>query len=141
MRAALIATAALLAAGPALAQGDAAAGAREFNKCKSCHTVTAPDGTDVVKGGRTGPNLYGVIGRPAASVDFKYGAGLAAAGAQGLVWEATNFADYVVDPAKFLKAYLNDDKARSNMTFKLRKGAEDIAAWLIEVAPAPVPAE
>lgn len=133
----LAAAATLLLASPALAQGDAANGAREFNKCKSCHTVTAPDGTDVVKGGKTGPNLFGVIGRTAGSTDFKYGAALAAAGEKGLIWDAANFADYAVDPAKFLKTYLEDDKARSLMTFKLRKGAEDIAAWLIEVAPAP----
>ena len=38
-------------------------GEKEFNKCKACHTIQAPDGTDVVKGGKTGPNLYGVVGR------------------------------------------------------------------------------
>lgn len=133
----LIAAATLaLAALPARAEGDAAKGEREFNKCKSCHTVTAPDGSDIVKGGRTGPNLYGLIGRPAASTEFKYGASLAAAGAKGLVWDAANFSDYTTDPAAFLKTYLDDPAARSNMTFKLRRGAEDIAAWLAEVAPA-----
>ncbi len=134
----LIATAlALAAAAPARAEGDAAKGEREFNKCKSCHTVTAPDGTDVVKGGRTGPNLYGIIGRAAASTEFKYGASLTAAGEKGLVWDAASFTDYATDPGAFLKAYLDDPAARSNMTFKLRRGAEDIAAWLAEAAPAP----
>ena len=35
--------------------------------------VQAPDGTDIVKGGKTGPNLYGVVGRKAGSEEgFKY---------------------------------------------------------------------
>jgi cytochrome c len=121
---------------PALAEGDAAKGEKEFGKCKSCHMVVAPDGTEVVKGGKTGPNLYGVIGRAAGSTDFKYSASLKAAGEKGLVWDAESFAAYTVDPAKFLKDYLGDDKAKSNMTFKLKKGGEDIAAWLASAAPA-----
>ena len=136
MKHAFLATAAaLILATPALADGDAAKGEKEFGKCKSCHMVVAPDGTEVVKGGKTGPNLYGVIGRAAGSTDFKYGASLKAAGEKGLVWDAASFAAYTVDPAKFLKDYLGDDKAKSNMTFKLKKGGEDIAAWLASVAP------
>ena len=55
-------------AAPALAQdaavvGDAAKGEKEFNKCKACHMIQSPDGEDIVKGGKTGPNLYGVVGR------------------------------------------------------------------------------
>jgi cytochrome c len=129
------AVAALALALPAHADGDVAKGEKEFGKCKSCHMVVAPDGTEIVKGGKTGPNLYGVIGRAAGSTDFKYGASLKAAGEKGLVWDAESFEDYVEDPAKFLKEYLGDDKAKSNMTFKLKKGGEDIAAWLASVAP------
>ena len=128
------AVAALAMAIPAHAQ-DVAAGEKEFGKCKSCHMVVAPDGKEIVKGGKTGPNLYGVIGRAAGSTDFKYGASLKAAGEKGLVWDAASLAAYTVDPAKFLKEYLGDDKAKSNMTFKLKKGGEDIAAWLASVAP------
>ena len=129
------ALAALSFSAPAFADGDVAAGEKEFGKCKSCHMVVAPDGTEIVKGGKTGPNLYGVIGRAAGSADFKYSASLKAAGEKGLVWDAASFAEYTVDPAKFLKDYLGDDKAKSNMTFKLKKGGEDIAAWLASVAP------
>ena len=60
---------------PALAQdaGDATVGEKEFRKCKACHMIQAPDGTDVVKGGKTGPNLYGVVGRKAGTYEgFKY---------------------------------------------------------------------
>jgi len=137
MKTTLLATAlaSFALAAPALAEGDVAKGEKEFGKCKSCHMVVAPDGAEIVKGGKTGPNLYGVIGRAAGSTDFKYGASLKAAGEKGLVWDAESFEDYAVDPAKFLKAYLGDDKAKSNMTFKLKKGGEDIAAWLASVAP------
>ena len=57
---------------PAIAEGDADKGAKEFRKCKACHAITAPDGTAILKGGKTGPNLYAVIGRAAGSEDFKY---------------------------------------------------------------------
>jgi cytochrome c len=128
--------ASLAVSAPAYAEGDIAAGEKEFGKCKSCHMVVAPDGAEIVKGGKTGPNLHGVIGRAAGSADFKYGASLKAAGEKGLVWDAESFAEYTEDPAAFLKKYLGDDKAKSNMTFKLKKGGEDIAAWLASVAPA-----
>lgn len=120
---------------PAFAEGNPAKGEKEFGKCKSCHAVEAADGTVIAKGGKTGPNLYGVIGRAAGTTDFKYGASLKAAGEKGLVWDAQSIMDYTADPAAFLKAYLGDDKAKSNMTFKLKKGVEDITAWLASVAP------
>lgn len=132
MKFAFVAAAALLAA-PAFA-GDAAVGEKEFNKCKSCHSIVAADGTVVVKGGKTGPNLYGVIGRAAGSTDFKYGSGLKEAGEKGLVWDVETFEDYVEDPSKFIKDYTGDKAAKSNMTFKLKKGGEDIAAWLVSVS-------
>ncbi len=56
--------------GMALAAGDAEAGKKVFNQCQTCHVVAAPDGTVLAgKNAKTGPNLYGVIGRPAASVE------------------------------------------------------------------------
>ena len=118
--------------------GDAAAGEKGFNKCKSCHMIQSEDGTDIVKGGRTGPNLYAVIGRQAGSVEgFRYGDSLVAAGEAGLIWDAANLTEYVQDPKAFLQAYLDDSGARSKMSFKLRKGGEDVAAYLASVAPAP----
>ena len=41
---------------PAFA-GDPAAGEDTINKCKACHSIVAPDGIEIQKGGRTGPNL------------------------------------------------------------------------------------
>lgn len=136
MRSILTATAALLAlAAPALAAGDAAKGEKQFNKCKSCHMLETAEGEAIVKGGKVGPNLYGVIGRAAASVEgFRYGDSIAAAGAAGLVWDEENLATYVADPTAFLRETLGDDSARSKMSFKLRKGGEDVAAYLASVA-------
>ena len=131
----LLLTAALtLAALPAFA-GDAALGEAEFKKCKSCHSITAPDGTEVQKGGKTGPNLYGIVGRAVASdPDFKYGDSILAVGAAGTVWDEAALAAYVADPAAWLKTTLGDDGAKSKMSFKLAKGGEDMAAYLASVA-------
>jgi cytochrome c len=129
----LAATVAALGA-PAFA-ADPAAGEQAFNKCKTCHSVVAPDGTEIQKGGRTGPNLYGIIGRGvAADPDYRYGESLAALGATGAVWDAASFAAYVVDPAAYLKSALGDDGAKSNMSFKLATGGEDVAAYLVSVS-------
>ena len=120
-------------AAPAFA-GDAAKGEADFKKCKACHAIVADDGTEIQKGGKTGPNLYGVIGRPVASVaDFKYGEGLLAAGAKGLVWDEAMLAAYVADPGAFLKEQTGDAAAKTKMTFKLAKGGEDMAAYLASV--------
>ncbi|MBD3788265.1 MAG: cytochrome C [Sphingomonadales bacterium] len=132
MKISLIATLAALAplafAAPSLAQ-DAAAGEKIFAKCKACHAITAPDGTSIVKGGKVGPNLYGIVGRPAASYpDFKYGDGILAAAAAGLVWDEALITEYVVDPTAFIDTHGGSGK--SKMTFKLAKGGEDVAAYL-----------
>jgi len=126
-----LATFALLAlTAPALAEGDPAKGEKEFGKCRSCHTIESADAV-IVKGGQTGPNLYGVVGRQAGTAEFdRYGDDLVAAGEQGLVWDKASLAEYMEDPRAFLQAYLDDKGARSKMTFKLRKGAEDVAAYL-----------
>lgn len=129
----------VLIASPALAAGDAEVGAKEFNKCKSCHVITADDGTVIVKGGKVGPNLYGVIGRTAGTAaDFTYGESMVAAGAKGLIWDEAQLAIYIQDPSAFLKTYLGDDGAKGKMMFKLAKKTEDVAAYLASVAaPAP----
>ena len=126
-------------AAPALAQ-DAAKGESEFRKCAACHMIVADDGTEIKRGGRTGPNLYGVVGRPIAATDFNYGDDLAAVGATGAVWDEANLVAYVQDPSAWLKAALDDNGARSKMTFKLARGAEDVVAYLASVAPAAAPA-
>ncbi len=116
----------------ALADGDAAKGEGTFAKrCKTCHSIYNGD-NDIVKGGKIGPNLFGVIGRSAASTDFKYGDSAKAAGEKGLVWDQAQIITYLEDPKAFLVEYLGDSKARSKMAFKLRDEGDraDIAAYL-----------
>ena len=87
----------------AVAAGDATKGKKTFNKCKSCHMIVDDGGNTIIKGGKTGPNLYGISGRTAGSVDgFKYGKSLAALGETGFVWSEAEFVTYVADPKKFL---------------------------------------
>jgi len=129
----LTAFGALMLATPVLA-GDPAAGEADFKKCKACHSLTATDGTEVVKGGKTGPNLGGVIGRPVGSVaDFKYGELILAAGAAGAVWDEASLAAYVADPNAWLQEKTGDAAAKSKMSFKLTKGGEDMAAYLATI--------
>ncbi|MDF0602429.1 cytochrome C [Psychromarinibacter sp. C21-152] len=110
---------------------DPAAGEEDFRRCKSCHAIVDDEGNAIQKGGRTGPNLYGVIGRPVAGVeDFRYGDSLAAAGEEGLVWDEENLAAYITDPKAWLQEVLDEDRVRTKMTYKHRKGADDMAAYL-----------
>ncbi|HMO08514.1 MAG TPA: cytochrome C [Paracoccaceae bacterium] len=125
------ALAAALFAGPALAEGDAAKGEKEFGKCKTCHMIVAADGTEIVKGPKTGPNLWGVIGRQVAGYEgFDYGPSLKSVGETGAVWDAAMLVAYIKDPVKWLKETTGDSKAKSKMSFKLAKGGEDVAAYL-----------
>ncbi len=136
MKRTLAILAVLAAASPAFAEGDVAAGEKLFKKCKACHMIV--NGDDVIfKGGKTGPNLYGVIGRQVgAQEDFtKYSAGLVALGEAGMVWDEETLAEWVTNPKDFLKAH--DQPAKTGMSFKLKRGGEDIAAYLASVSPAP----
>ncbi|SMO80969.1 c-type cytochrome [Ruegeria faecimaris] len=120
---------------PVYAEGDTEAGKKAFNKCKSCHLIADPDGEVIVKGGKTGPNLYGVAGRTAGTVEgFKYGDSIVEAGENGLVWDEATFVEYAQDPKAFLQSYLDQTSAKSKMTFKLKKGAEDVYAYIVSVS-------
>ncbi len=73
--------------------GDAEAGRRVFNQCRACHTID--------QGGRNGvgPNLYGIVGRPAASIEgFRYSANMRELGAASHVWTVDNLRAYIADP-------------------------------------------
>ena len=121
-------------AGVAFADGDAAEGEKDFKKCKACHTIASADEV-ILKGGKTGPNLYGVIGRQAGSLEgFKYGASIVQAGADGLIWDEDTLVEYIADPKGFLKEVTGDSSAKSKMTFKLKEGG-DVAAFLATFSP------
>lgn len=131
-----------LMAAPAFADGhatgDAEAGAAVFNQCKACHSIVADDDTVIMKGGRNGPNLYGVYTRQAGTyVDFRYGDSIVEAGEADLFWEEEQFVAYAQDPQGFLREYLDDRRARSKMSFKLRKEEDAVNVWayLVSVGP------
>jgi cytochrome c len=131
-----IAAAPLLADGHAT--GDSEAGEKVFKKCKACHAVIDADGNAVVKGGRVGPNLYGIYTRKAGSFDgFNYGDDLVAAGEAGLEWDEASFVEFVADPKQFLRDTLDDKRAKSAMGFKLKKANDqaDVWAYLVSIGP------
>jgi len=108
----------LMSAGTALA-ADVAAGKKIFRKCKACHTLKA--------GGKStiGPNLHGVVGRNAATVDgFKYSKAMKES---GLVWDEANLTAYLTKPKEFLPG--------NKMPFpglKKPEQIENVIAYIIE---------
>ena len=119
----------------AMAEGDAGAGEKGFKKCKSCHMIVSDSGESIVKGGKTGPNLYGIAGRTAGTYEgFKYGDSIVAAGENGLVWDEETFVAYSQDPKAFLKDYLGETSAKSKMSFRLKNGGEDVYAYIVSVS-------
>lgn len=129
-------------AAPGLAQdatGDAAAGEKVFAKCQTCHVVVNDAGETLAgKNAKTGPNLFKVAGRQAGSVEgFKYGDSIVKLGETGFVWDEASFVEYVADPAKFLKARLDDKGAKTKMSFKLPKedDAKNVWAFITSLAP------
>ncbi len=139
MRLTLTALAFAALAAPAFAQ-DIEAGAKTFNQCQTCHVVANEAGEVLAgKSAKTGPNLYGLPGRVAGSLpDFKYGESIVALGQTGFAWDEASFVEYVQDPAKFLKAKLDDSKAKSKMSFKLKKpeDAANVYAYIASLSPA-----
>jgi len=113
--------------------GDAERGAQVFRDCSACHSVIDETGTTLVRGGRTGPNLYAVVGRHAGSVPgFHYSTSMVAAGQAGLRWNEEDFVVYVKDATAFLRDYLGAPAARSNMPFHLAdpQARRDVIAYL-----------
>lgn len=110
-------TAALAAfASPALAQGDADAGKKVFNKCKACHSMA--EGKNKV-----GPTLFKVMGREAAAIDgFKYSKAMKGS---GLTWDDETLAKFLAKPKALVPG--------TRMAFGgLKKEAdiENLIAWI-----------
>ena len=131
------AVAVLAIAAPAVAQ-DVAVGEKEFRKCKACHMIQDAEGTDIVKGGGVGPNLWNVVGRKVASQEgYAYGDGIKEVAEMNpdLVWTEEELVAYVTNPNDWLEAKTGDAAAKTKMTFKLAKGQADVAAYLASVSP------
>jgi cytochrome c len=73
------------------------AGERAFQKCFSCHSVEKHET------GLPGPNLFGVVGRRAASApDFEYSPAMRARGDAGFVWTVPEIDRFIADPDAYL---------------------------------------
>jgi cytochrome c2 len=102
-RVAVVALALLAAASRAAAQtavgGEPSRGEMLFQFCFSCHSL------DPAEQNLPGPNLNGILGRPAGKQPgFKYSSALRQAADKGLVWTAENLDQWLADPQGFLPA-------------------------------------
>lgn len=101
----------LAAAAPAVAQ-DAAAGAAFFKqRCQTCHTVTPGQAPGLA------PNLFGVVGRKAASTTFNYSTALKAS---GLTWDTATLDKFLTSPMKLVPGTrmlipVSDPKQRADL--------------------------
>jgi len=76
------------------AAGDAKAGATVFKRCAVCHT------NDKGGGDALGPNLFGIVGRKAASREgFAYSGPLKRA---GIVWNEASLTKWAAGPARLV---------------------------------------
>ncbi|MGY2399549.1 c-type cytochrome [Pseudomonas sp. SDO5271_S396] len=91
MKFALFTLALLLGAGSAHAAGDVEAGGKLFTKtCGGCHSIG-----EGARGG-FGPELNGIIGRPAGTTtDYQYSDAMKNS---GVVWTRDKLAAYIEDP-------------------------------------------
>ena len=114
--------------------GDADAGETQFRQCRACHMIEDSAGEIIQRGGRTGPNLYGVVGVQAATADedFGYSDVLIEIGEEGLIWDEENFVAYVENPTHFVREASGNTSARSPMAFQMRSGADDMYAYLAQ---------
>jgi len=73
---------------------DASRGGKLFGQCAACHTIAegAPD--------RTGPNLFGIIGKPVAGGSETFGYTYALK-AKGGIWTRARLHAWLADPQRF----------------------------------------
>lgn len=122
-----------LSSSAAFAENDVTQGEKDFKKCKACHSIIAPDGEKIVKGGVIGPNLWGVVGRPAGG-DPEYGKyddTMMALAEGGLVWTPENMAAYIPNAKDFLSEQ-SGGKAKTKMTPQKLKDVTDVIAFLAQ---------
>ena len=119
------------------ATGDAEAGERAFRQCISCHVVVNADGETLAgRNARTGPNLWGIHGRPIGGVeDFRYSNGLTALNEAEMVWDEAAFVGYVQDPTGWIRETSGDDGLRGAMSFRVRseEDALNLYAYLVSL--------
>ena len=130
-------------AAPTLAEGhiigDIDAGEKAFKRqCSSCHVVRDDEG-NVLAGrtARTGPNLYGLPDAIPGSVrGFNYSKSLISISKTGIIWDQNSFITYVMNPTSWLRDTLDDRRARSRMSYRVRNtdDAVNIYAYLAKLS-------
>ena len=107
---------AMAVSGSALAEeaGDPAKGKKIFARCQACHTLNEGGGN------RIGPNLHGIFGRPAGSLEsFTYSKGMTAKAEEGLVWTEETITEFLRKPSAFVPG--------SSMAFPGLRKDDDLA--------------
>jgi cytochrome c len=119
MRHLVLSTALLLASFGAAEAQDAAAGEKAFAVCKACHQI-GPNAKNAV-----GPELNGVVGRKAGSVEsYNYSP---ANKNSGLTWDEATLHEYLMDPrkkvpgTKMVFAGIKDDKKLNDLIAYLKQ--------------------
>jgi len=107
--------------GSALADGDAEAGKKVFNKCKSCHSFDASKK-------KIGPHLNGVVGRAAGTVpDFNYSDAMKES---GLTWDEDTLEKFLEKPkdlvpgTKMTLAGIKKEDDRENVIAYIKSQAQ-----------------
>lgn len=110
-------------------------GAEVFNNCKSCHQIG--EGAK----NRVGPQLNGIFGRIAGSVDgVRYSKSMLRAGSDGLVWTEETLDAYIENPKALVSKTrmsfrgIADAKERSHLLAYLREFSDN-PANIPEAAP------
>lgn len=125
---AVFAAALLTASAAARADGDPAAGKQVFKKCHACHNVGEGAKNAV------GPELNGVVGRKAGSVEgYNYSD---ANKNSGLTWDVATLKKYLAHPQEVVKG--------TKMSFPglpKEEDAENVIAYLASFGPDGKPAK
>jgi glucose/arabinose dehydrogenase len=140
----LLAGSAAVAAAPAAASNDPAAGKVIFERqCLLCHTAETND-----NGGAQGPSLIGVVGRRAATAkDFSYTEALRRS---GLTWNPETLTRFLAAPTRLVPGTtmvtaIASERDRANVAAYLAAASEQVrnashGAALSSALPAPPPA-
>lgn len=122
----------LAAIAPLLAGASVDKGTKIFRKCQACHTAAEGDAN------RVGPNLWGIVDRPMASVaGFGYSSAMTAfAGNGARVWDYESLNGFLAAPKKYIRG-----TAMAFVGLKKEEDRANLIAYLrsLSTAPAPLP--